>query len=67
MARESEIGLAIGSQIPYFDCLIHGSRCEFGEILRIEGQTQYKMFVLVKCPFEGESSLIIPNLDFSII
>ena len=67
MARESEVGLAIGSQVPYFDCLIHGSGCEFGEILGIEDQAQYEMFVLVKRPLEGEPSLIIPNLDLRII
>lgn len=67
MAGESEIGLAISAQVPYFDRLVHGSRGELSEILGIEGQAQYKVFMLIESSLEGESSLVIPNLDFGVI
>ena len=64
---KGQICFSISCQIPYFDCFIHGSWGEFGEIFRVESQSQNIVFMFGQGPHKGEVIFIVPNFDFSVI
>lgn len=67
MSSESKVCLALSSQIPYFNCLIHGSRSEFSEVLWVKCQSHHKMFMLIQGPYQGKVFLKIPYFYFGVI
>ena len=67
MARNCHIGLAISSQVPQFDRLVHRPRCKLAEIFWIEGQCKDKVLVLLESARQNEILLIVPELDLGVV